>query len=149
MSLAFTRKSSVLLIEVKGFSHGSMVENLPANAGDVGSFPGLGRSPRGGNGNLLQYSFLENPTDRGAWWATVHRFAKSWIWLSTHSNSNTDKKVCGRCSRVSDCWEQRQKDEGNRPVLRALGSSTPEATAFARTLGSVSALGYTFRLSSL
>ena len=49
-----------------------MVENLPANAGDVGSFPGLGRSPRGGNGNLLQYSCLGNPMDRGAQQTTVH-----------------------------------------------------------------------------
>ena len=80
MSLAFTRKSSVPLIEVKGFSHGSMVENLPANAGDVGSFPGLGRSLRGGNGNLLQYSCLGNPTDRGAWWAIVHGVAKESDW---------------------------------------------------------------------
>ena len=38
----------------------------------MGLIPGLGRSPRGGNGNLLQYSCLENPMDRGAWWATVH-----------------------------------------------------------------------------
>ena len=43
-----------------------MVKNLPANAGDVGSVPGLGRSPGGGNGNLLQYSCLENPMDREA-----------------------------------------------------------------------------------
>ena len=52
-----------------------MVKNLPANAGgirDVSSIPGLGRSPGGGNGNLLQYSCLENPLDRGAWQATVH-----------------------------------------------------------------------------
>ena len=52
-----------------------MVKSLPSNegdAGDVGSVPGLGRSPGGGNGNPLQYSRLENPTDRGAWWATVH-----------------------------------------------------------------------------
>ena len=50
------------------------VKNLPANAGfarDVGSIPGLGRSPGEGNGNPLQYSCLENPMDRGAWWATV------------------------------------------------------------------------------
>ena len=47
------------------------------NAGDLGSFPGLGRSPGGGNGNPLQYSCLENPMDRGAWWVTVHRVAKS------------------------------------------------------------------------
>ena len=44
---------------------------------DMGSIPGLGRSPGGGHGNPLQYSCLENPTDRGAWWATVHGIAKS------------------------------------------------------------------------
>ena len=45
--------------------------------GDVGSVPELGRSPGGGHGTPLQYSCLENPTERGAWWATVHRVAKS------------------------------------------------------------------------
>ena len=55
-----------------------MVKNLPSNAGDMGLIPGLGRSPRETNGNnTLQYSCLENPTDRGAWWATVHGVAKS------------------------------------------------------------------------
>ena len=56
-----------------------MIENPPANAGDVrivGSIPGLGRSPGGGPGKPLQYSCLENPTDRGACWATVHGVAK-------------------------------------------------------------------------
>ena len=47
------------------------------NAGDLGSIPGLGRSPGEGNGNPLQYSCLENPMDRGAWRTTVHRVAKS------------------------------------------------------------------------
>ena len=47
------------------------------NAGDQGSIPGSGRSPGEGNGNPLQYSCLENPTDRGAWYATVHGVAKS------------------------------------------------------------------------
>ena len=46
-------------------------------AGDVGLIPGLGRSPGGGHSNPLQYSCLENPVDRGAWWATVHRVAES------------------------------------------------------------------------
>ena len=46
-----------------------MVKNLPANAGDPSSIPGLGSSPGGGNGNPLQYSCLRNPMDRGAWWA--------------------------------------------------------------------------------
>ena len=48
---------------------------------DVGSVPGLGRSPGEGNGDPLQYSCLENPMDRGAWWAMVHRVAKSWTQL--------------------------------------------------------------------
>ena len=58
-----------------------VAKNWPANAGDIrdmGSVPGLGRLPGGGHDNLLQYSCLENPMDRGAWWATVHRVAKSW-----------------------------------------------------------------------
>ena len=48
-------------------------------AGDMGSIPGSGRSPGVGHGNPLQYSCLENPIDRGAWSAAVHRVAKSWI----------------------------------------------------------------------
>ena len=55
-----------------GFPVALVVKNLPANAGDVRDsslFPGLGRSPGGGNGNPLQYSYLENVMDRGAWWA--------------------------------------------------------------------------------
>ena len=57
-----------------------VVRNLPANAGDLrdsGSIPDSGRSPGGGHGNPLQYFCLENPMDRGAWWATAHRVAKS------------------------------------------------------------------------
>ena len=55
-----------------GFPGGSVVKNLPANAGDTGSIPGLERSPGGQNGNPLQSSCLENPMDRGARQATVH-----------------------------------------------------------------------------
>ena len=55
-----------------------MVEDLPAmQERDLGSVPGLGRSPEEGNGNPLPYSCLENTIDRGAWWATVHGIAKS------------------------------------------------------------------------
>ena len=54
----------------------AVVKNLPANA-DPGSIPGSGRSPGEGHDNPLQYSCLENPMDRGAWWATVSRVAKS------------------------------------------------------------------------
>ena len=56
-----------------------LVKNSPANAGDavdMGLIPGLGRSPGGGHGNPLQYSYLENPMDRGAWRATVHGVAE-------------------------------------------------------------------------
>ena len=67
------------------------VKNLPANAGDIrdtGLIPVSGRSPGGGLGYPLQYTCLENPKDRGAWWATVHRVTKSWTqlkWLSMHA----------------------------------------------------------------
>ena len=60
-----------------GFPGGSVVKNLPANAGDVDSIPVLRRSPGEGNGNTLQYSGLRNPMDRGAWWAIVYGVAKS------------------------------------------------------------------------
>ena len=68
-----------------GFPCGTMVKNLPANAGVAGdsdSIPGLGRCPRGGNGNPLQYSCLENPMDNGVWLATVHGIAKESTGLS-------------------------------------------------------------------
>ena len=60
-------------------SGSSEVKNKLTNAGvagDAGLIPGLGRSPGGGNGNLLQDSCLENPMDQGAWWAIVHVVAK-------------------------------------------------------------------------
>ena len=68
-----------------GLPHGSVVKNQPAYVGgtrDADSIPGLGRSPGGGHGNPLQYSCLENPRDRGAWWAAVHGVAKSRTRLS-------------------------------------------------------------------
>ena len=60
-----------------GFPGGSVVKNLPANAGDAGSVPGLGRSPSEGNGNPLQYSCLENFMDRGTWQAAALGVTKS------------------------------------------------------------------------
>ena len=64
-----------------------MIKNPPANAGDirdVGLIPGSGRSPGGGHGNPLQYSCLENPMDRGAWRAAVHRLAESDVTEATY-----------------------------------------------------------------
>ena len=55
-----------------GLPGGSEVKASACNAGDLGLIPGLGRSPGAGDGNPLQYSCLENPMDRGAWWTTVH-----------------------------------------------------------------------------
>ena len=56
--------------------------NVSGDAGNLGSIPGWGRSPGEGKGNPFQYSRLENPMDRGAWWATVHWVTQSWTWLS-------------------------------------------------------------------
>ena len=63
------------------FPGGSVVKSTPANAGnarDPGLIPGSGRSPGKGNGNPLQYSCLENPMDRGAWWVTIQEVSKIW-----------------------------------------------------------------------
>ena len=78
--------NSLLLLQALGWASQVVlvVENPLANAGDiraVGSTLGSGRSPGGGPGNPPQYSRLENPMDRGAWWATVHRVTKSQTWL--------------------------------------------------------------------
>ena len=67
-----------MLRELRGFPDGAAVKTPPANAGNAeaaGSITGSGRSPRGGNGNQLQCSYLENPMDRGAW-ATAHGVAE-------------------------------------------------------------------------
>ena len=69
----------------EGVPGSSAVKNLPANAEDLGSVPGLGRSPSERNGNPLQYFCLKNPMGRGAWQALAHRVAKTWTWLSTHT----------------------------------------------------------------
>ena len=63
---------------IMDFPGGSVVRNSPANTGDAGSIPGLGRSPGEGNGNPLQYSWLETLMDRGAQGAIVHGIMKSW-----------------------------------------------------------------------
>jgi len=68
----------------RSFQVAPVVKNLPANSGDkrdVGLNCGWGRSPWEENGNPLQYSCLENPMDRGAWKAIVHRVTKSWTWV--------------------------------------------------------------------
>ena len=66
----------------QGFPGGSHGKESACSEGDPGLIPGSGRSPGEGNGNPLQYSYLENPMDGGAWQAAVHRVAKSWTQLS-------------------------------------------------------------------
>ena len=65
-----------------GFPSSSVLKNLPANSGDVGLIPELGRFPGGGNGTQLQYSCLENVMDRGVWQAIVHGVPKGQTQLS-------------------------------------------------------------------
>ena len=72
-----------------GFPGGSVGKHPPVNAGDSDSFPGLGRAPGKGNGNPLQYACLENPMDRGAWWAIVHSVPKSQAQLSDKTTTTT------------------------------------------------------------
>ena len=82
-ALPFTSVQSELLLILlslsllHGFSCGSDNKESACNVGDPGLIPGLGRSPREGNGNSLQYSCLENSMDRGAWQTTVHGVTKS------------------------------------------------------------------------
>ena len=72
----------LLFVDFLSFPGGSDGKVSACNAGDLGSIPGLGRSPGEGNGNPLQYSCLENPMDGGTWWVTVHGVTKSRTWLS-------------------------------------------------------------------
>ena len=78
------------------FPGGALVKNSPANAGDIrdtGSIPGSGRSPGGGHGNPLQYSCLQNPMDRGAWWAAIHRVPESDTTDIIHAHSSHKQRM--------------------------------------------------------
>ena len=79
------------LLHNRGFPCGSVVKNPSASPGDMGSIPGLRRSPGGGSGNPLLYSWLESPMNRGAWWAAVHRV--------TNSRAHLSDWECTRCGR--------------------------------------------------
>ena len=82
-ALSFAVNLKLLL----GFLHSSVGKESACNAGDLNSIPGLGRSPGEGNGNPLQCSCLENPMDRGAWWAIVHGTARVGHELPTNSKT--------------------------------------------------------------
>ena len=89
--------------EKTGLPGGAVVKNLPTRAGEareLGSIPGLGRSLGVGNGNPLQYSCLENPTDRGVWWATVHGVARSQTQISIHTTDQLRKDKASQMKRM-------------------------------------------------
>ena len=79
--------------KVNGFPGGSEVKGSASYTEDLGSIPGSGRSPGEGNGNPLQYSCLENPTDRGAWRTTVHGVAKSHTQLKQLSTQKETREM--------------------------------------------------------
>ena len=113
-----------------------MVKNPPASAGDVrdaGSIPGSGRSPGGGHGNPLQHSCLGNPVDRGAWWATVHRIAKSQTQLkqvSMHAQEkNCGESILRRYEGTKSLGARKYRDSG-----RISQTSLPVSTLCGRIL---------------
>ena len=95
-----------------------MVKNLSASAEDrrgVGSILGSGRPPGGGHGNPFQYSYLENPMDRGAWWATVHRVIKSWTRLKQLSMQSTHSPAWGFIVLISQMTKLRLRGAKSLP----------------------------------
>ena len=86
------RKNYTKTFHVEGFPSSSDGKEFACNAGDLGSVPGSGGSPGGGNGNPLQYFCLENPSDRGGWQATVHRVSQSCTWLKLFISSSIPKR---------------------------------------------------------
>ena len=110
-----------------GFPGDSVVKNLPVNAGDTGSIPGLGRSSREGNGNPLQCSHGGNPMDRGAWWVTVQGSQKSRTWLNdwtiTTATSAHIPLARSRCLSVAEAgncgrwWEWAVYTTLNGPLV--------------------------------
>ena len=108
MSIVQRLRSHVLYLlsptwEKTGLPGGAVVKNLPTRAGEareLGSIPGLGRSLGVGNGNPLQYSCLENPTDRGVWWATVHGVARSQTQISIHTTDQLRKDKASQMKRM-------------------------------------------------
>ena len=81
------RRDGIPIPVFMGFPGGSDGKESACNAGDLGLIPGLGRSPGRGHGNPFHYSCLENPMDRGAWWATVHGVPKSQTRLSEYAHT--------------------------------------------------------------
>jgi len=101
-----------------------VIKNPPANASDLkdmGSITGSGRFPGGGHGNLLQYSCLENPMDRGTWRPTVHRVAKSQTQLKQLSTHTKDKSLSEKIQL--GYWVQKHSNPGAGPGIQVTAAN--------------------------
>ena len=119
-----------------------MVKNLPANAGDIrdaGLIPGSGRSPRGGHGSPLQYSCLENPLDRGPWWAMVHRVTKNKTRLKQLSMHASPFHLVSHLIAFSKFHLHQLEDPSCRGIPG--GSDSKESACSAGDLDSILRLG--------
>ena len=121
------RRDSLSTLVFMGFLGGTVGKESTCTAGDLGSIPGLGRSPGEGHGNPLQYSCLENPMEGGAWRATVHGFAKSWTWLRDYQFSTAQRRPwlpirCKKAMREKD----RKEDNGLCPTNQINGTFPTE-----------------------
>ena len=112
----------------QGFSCSSVDKESACNTGDLGSIPGLGWFPGEGNGNPLQYSCLENPTDRGAWPATVHGVARvrhDWATKlpppTTSQNTLEKEEALGRGAHTPQLQNLLQKNNNQKILILALG----------------------------
>ena len=108
--LLFRLHNQFLFCFFMGFPGGSVVKDMPANAGDSGSILGSERSPGEGNGNPRQYSCLENPMDRGSWWATVHGVTKVGQDWATSTHTHTGYKISTQKS-VAFLYSNNQRSE--------------------------------------
>ena len=127
---------------------GSTVKESAYNAGGVGSIPGLGRSPEEGNGNPLQCSCLENPSDGGAWWAAIYGVAQGQTRLKQFSSSSSSYYHGGSDGKESACsagysglipGSGRSPEEGNgNPLLYSCLENPMDKGAWQATVHGVS-----------
>ena len=102
----FWKRDRLLTPVFLGFPGGSDGKEFTCNEGDLGLIPGLGRCPRGGHGNPVQDSCLENPMDRGAWPAIVHGVAKSQKCLRGHTHTHTYTHTHTQTQRAAVCFNK-------------------------------------------
>ena len=135
-------KNTTLLDNTKNsFPGGSVVKNPPANAGDMGSIPGLGSSPGKGNGNPLQYSCLENAMDKGDWWGYSpwggKRFRHDLETKQHNKHSTTLKTIPCCCCCCCFFKETKSGEDTKLPSAQSRLSVWKAATRWERKLSSV------------